>query len=75
MGLSAALLANPAALGLSGVQPAGLAALGLSHQALGSASLGLWVGQFTSALGAHPPDISGVGPQSANLGVCQPGFR
>ena len=45
------------------------AALGLSREALGSAALGLWVGQLASAPGAHPPEVSGVGPQSANLGA------
>ena len=33
------------------------------------AALGLWVGQLASAPSAHPPEVSGVGPQSANLGV------
>ena len=37
--------------------------------ALGSAALGLWVGQLASAPGAHPPEVSGVGPHSANLGA------
>ena len=41
--------ADPTALGLSCVQRAGLAALGL------------WVGQLASAPGAHPPEVSGVG--------------
>ena len=31
--------------------------------------MGLWVGQLASAPGAHPPEVSGVGPQSANLGA------
>ena len=35
-----------------------------------SAALGLWVGQLASAAGAYPPEVSGVGPQSANLGAC-----
>ena len=34
-----------------------------------STSLGLCVGQLTSVPGVHPPEVSGVGPQSANLGV------
>ena len=63
------------ALGLSQAQPADPAALGLSPAALGSAALGLWVGQLASAPGAHPPEVSGVGGQSANLGSPQPGFR
>ena len=37
--------------------------------ALGSAVLGLWVGQLASAPGVHPPEVSGVGPHSANLGA------
>ena len=45
------------------------AALGLSREALGSAALGLWVGQLASAPGAHPPEVSGVGPHSTNLGA------
>ena len=56
LGLSCSLLADPAALGLSRV-------------ALGSSTLGLWVGQLASAPSAHPPEVSGVGPQSANVGV------
>ena len=48
LGLSCSLLADPAALGLSRV-------------ALGSSTLGLWVGQLASAPGAHPPEVSGVG--------------
>ena len=35
--------------------------MGLS--ALGSAALGLWVGQLASSPGAHPPEVSGVGGQ------------
>ena len=46
---------------------AGWAALGLSHAALGSEVLGLWVEQLASAPDALPPEVSGVGPQSANL--------
>ena len=34
---------------------------------LGSAPLGLWVGQLASPPSAHPPEVSGVGPHSANL--------
>ena len=45
----------------------GGAALGLSHVALGSAVLGLWVEQLASAPDAHPPEVSCVGPQFANL--------
>ena len=41
--------------------------MGLSHSALGSAVLGLWVEQRASAPDAHPPEVSGVGPQSSNL--------
>ena len=52
LGLGLELLANPAALCLS-------------HEALGSAVLGLWVGQLASAPGAHPPEVAGV---SALLG-------
>ena len=36
----------------------------------GSEALGLWVGQLASATGAHPLEVSGVGPQSTNLGAC-----
>ena len=57
MVLSLALPANPATLGMSRVP-----------QAI-PAALGLWVGQLASAPGAHPPKVSGVGPQSANLGA------
>ena len=39
------------------------AALGLSPAPLGSAALGLWVGQLASSPGAHPPEVSGVGGQ------------
>ena len=35
----------------------------------GSAALGLCVGQLASAPSVHPPEVSGVGPQSANLGA------
>ena len=49
-----------------------MAALGLSCTALESEALGLWVGQLASAPGAHPPEVSGVGPQSANLGALNP---
>ena len=45
------------------------AALGLSPSALVSAVLGLWVGQLASAPCAHPPEVSGVDPHSANLGT------
>ena len=45
----------------------GRAALGLSHTALGSAVLGLLVEQLASAPDVHPPEVSGVGPQAANL--------
>ena len=45
------------------------AAVGLSHVAGWSAALGLCVGQLASASGVHPPEVSGVGPQSANLGA------
>ena len=41
--------------------------MGLSHVALGSAVLGLWVGQLASVPDAHPPEVSGVGSQSAYL--------
>ena len=44
--------------------------MGLSHESLGSAVLGLWLGQLASAPNVHPLEVSGVGPQSANLGVC-----
>ena len=46
------------------------AALGLSRAAGQSAALGLCRGQLASAPGVHPPEVSGVGPQSANLSVC-----
>ena len=39
----------------------GGAALGLSHVALWSAVLGLWVEQLASAPDSHPPEVSGVG--------------
>ena len=45
------------------MQLADPAALGLSHAALGSAVLGLWVEQLASAPDALPPEVSGVGPQ------------
>ena len=35
--------------------------MGLSPAPLGSAALGLWVGQLASAPGAHQPEVSGVG--------------
>ena len=45
-------------------------ALGLSCTWLANpAAMGLWVGQLASAPGAHPPEVSGVGPHSANLGA------
>ena len=50
--------ADPGALGLSPIPPV--------------APLGLWVGQLASAPGFRcgcPAPVSGVGPQSANLGV------
>ena len=37
--------------------------------ALGSPVLGLWVWQLASAPVVHSPEVSGVGPQSANLRV------
>ena len=43
------------------------AAFVLSHTALRSPVFGLWVEQLASAPDAHPPEVSGVGPQSANL--------
>ena len=39
-------------------------------QAGRSVLLGLWVEQLASAPDAHPPEVSGVGPQSANLCAC-----
>ena len=51
------------------MHPAGLAALGLSQEALRSTALGLWVGQLASVPGAHPLEVSGVGPQSTNVGA------
>ena len=42
----------------------GRGALGLSHTALGSAVLGLWVEQLASAPDALPPEVSGVGAPS-----------
>ena len=44
-------------------------ALGLCQVVLLSPVLGLWVEQLASAPAAHPPEVSGVGPQSANLGA------
>ena len=41
--------------------------MGLSLAALGSAVLGLWVEQLASAPDAHPPEVSCVGSQFANL--------
>ena len=51
-------------------QGEGGVALGLSvvRQAV-PAVLGLWVGQLACAPGAHPPEVSGVGPQCLNLGA------
>ena len=34
-----------------------------------SAALGLCVRQLASVPGVHPPEVSGVGPHSANLGA------
>ena len=45
------------------------AALGLSPKAGHSAALGLCIGLLASAPSDHPPEVSGVGPQSANLGA------
>ena len=42
-------------------------ALGLCQVVLLSPVFGLWVEQLASAPDAHPPEVSGVGPQSANL--------
>ena len=57
-----------AALGLTCV--AGLSAtLGMSRGGQRSATLGLSVGQLASVPSAHPPEVSGVGSQSANLGA------
>ena len=50
----------------------GGAALGLSHAELGSDVLGLWVEQLASAPDAHPPEVSCVGPQFANLRARNP---
>ena len=58
-----------AAQGLSHVLRADPAALGLSRTALGSEALGLRGGQLASVPGVHPPEVSGVGPESANLGA------
>ena len=60
--------ADPASLGLrcSG----GRATLGLSHEALRSAVLGLWVEQLASAPDALPPEVSGVGaPPGFHMGA------
>ena len=43
---------------------------GLNHVALESEVLGLWVEQLASAPDALPPEVSGVGPQFANLRAC-----
>ena len=40
--------------------------IGLCGQSL---ALGLCAGQPATDLDAHPPEVSGVGPQSANLGA------
>ena len=45
------------------------AAFVLSHRALRSPVLNLWVGQLASPPDAHPPEVSGVGSQSASLHV------
>ena len=45
------------------------AALGLSPVALETTALGLWMGQLASSPGVHPSEVSGVDPQSANLGA------
>ena len=61
------LISRSAALGL---RRAGLwGHFGNESRGPWSAALGLWVGQLASALRAHPPEVSGVGPQSANLGA------
>ena len=58
LGLPAA--ADPASrFGLGSLGQAGV--LVLSHAALGSAVLGLWVEQLASAPDALPPEVSGVG--------------
>ena len=61
------LISRSAALGL---RRAGLwGHFGNESRGPWSAALGLWVGQLASALRAHPPEVSGVGPHSANLGA------
>ena len=55
------MLGGPIQLLWAWVARASGAALGLSHLVLGSAVLGLWVGQLASAPDAHPPEVSGVG--------------
>ena len=58
------------------VSPAGGAALGLSHVALWSAVLGLWVEQLASAPESHPPEVSGVGaPLGFQVWAASWGFR
>ena len=58
LGLPAA--ADPASrFGLTSL--GGRGALGLSHKALESHVLGLWVEQLASAPDALPPEVSGVG--------------
>ena len=61
------------------MQPAGPATFGLSQETLRSAALGLWVGQLAFAFRCtptrsfrcgRPAGVSGVGPQSTNLGAC-----
>ena len=67
--------AGEATLGLRCEGLAVPAALVLSCVALGFAALGLWVGPLASATGAHPLEVSGVGPQSTNLGACNRASR
>ena len=55
------MLGGPIQLLWAWVARASGAVLGLSHLVLGSAVLGLWVGQLASAPDAHPPEVSGVG--------------
>ena len=64
--------------------PADPAALGLSCVALGSAVLGLWVGQLASASEAHPPEVQVWAPSplmwmhatelQVSAGAAYPGF-
>ena len=65
LGLGRAQLADPAAFGLG--RSGGQGRFGTESYGARSAVLGLWVGQLASVPDAHPPELSGVGSQSAYL--------